>query len=94
MDRKNENVFGDTAPSKTVVVEISGKFGALLDIGLVDEAGQSLSSGSMATGGGPSKTYMLFGDETLPQTVRLRLSVAVDQKDIDVPFKFAGIKLP
>lgn len=94
VDPKGKTMFGDSDPSKTVAVEMSGKLGVLLDIELVDEAGKSLSSGSMSSGGGKKKTYTLYGEETLPKTVRLKLSVAVDQKDIDVPFKLTGIKLP
>lgn len=89
--------FPDATPEQMVSLVIRGPETALLDLELVDGDGTALETQAGWSGGSSSGTplsYTLQAKGSLPPDAALRLSLAVNQKRVEVPFRFEDVPLP
>ncbi len=85
---------GDGDPDTMVALEVVDPKMSLVELALVDKSGKKLDSSSSTSTSDATTHHVLQADEKLPADTQLKLTVAVGQKPVDVPFKFAAVPLP
>ncbi len=80
--------------SKAVTFETSGNQDSLLELALVDAAGKGINVATMTMTLGGTTSRTLQPVETVPVDARLKLTIGLGQKMIEVPFSFTDIPLP
>ncbi len=76
-------------------IKATGKLDAISRIDIVDDKDNPLSTGSsVVTGLVGATTYEILGEDPLPETARLKITLITDVKEIEVPIKLRDVELP
>ena len=76
-------------------IKASGKLDAISRIDIVDDKDHPLSTGSsVVTGLVGATTYEILGEDPLPESARLKITLITDLKEIEVPIKLRDVELP
>lgn len=92
--KKASGFFSTGEAGKSITLQVAGESESLLELNLIDAAGENLNAGTMWSSAGSTTQYTLMVDETLPASAKLQLRVSVNNREIVVPFAFKDLILP
>jgi len=80
--------------AKKLSLEIRGNDEAIDSIQIVDAAGEKLNNVKGRSSSGKQVQYDLFCDEKLPADAALKITLLINTRELDVPFRFQDLAVP